>query len=318
MEFTVVKFFAYNIRSTVIDDIRMFLVSDLLNQYNTLHHTNKKFKDYLRTDQTKELLENWPKYTRGRNSDLVCQSDEKTHDLPNSAVVCQSVKSTGHRNSDVQCQSDESFVGENLHLQNSRGNDHWNITGVIRFISFRISTQGGNNKGYVICEELLIACLMWADPQFAISVYTFLKECREKNNDFLRKEVRHLRTRYIPNDEDSQWTYVLTLKDTPDKIILRSRYVHQTLKGKKIEDEKIYYVKNLPNGHVFKLNAYNNLLPVIQQYDGKAENMSVFTIPKSSWNADHRHFTSDIRAALKQTRVDLCWRTDLELDEDIE
>lgn len=45
MEFTVVKFFAYDIRSTVIDSVRMFLVSDLLNQYNTLHHTNKKFKD---------------------------------------------------------------------------------------------------------------------------------------------------------------------------------------------------------------------------------------------------------------------------------
>lgn len=273
MEFTVVKFFAYNIRSTVIDDIRMFLVSDLLNQYNEKHGTNKKFKDYLRIDQTKELLENWPKYTRG----------EDLH------PVCQSVKSTGL----------------------------WDIDGVIKYVSFSM-VFGTANQGYVICEELLIACLMWADPQFAISVYTFLKECREKNNDFLRKEVRHLRTRYIPNDEDSQWTYVLTLKDTPDKIILRSRYVHQTLKGKKIEDEKIYYVKNLPNGHVFKLNAYNNLLPVIQQYDGKAENMSVFTIPKSSWNADHRYFTRDIRAALKQTRVDLCWRTDLELDEDIE
>lgn len=278
MEFTVVKFFAYDIRSTVIDDTRMFLVSDLLNQYNTLHHMNKTFKHYLENQQAQELLQNWP-----------------------------------------------SFVGRNSDLQTSRENEHWDITGVIRFISFRISTQGGNNKGYVICEELLIACLMWADPQFAISVYTFLKECREKNNDFLQKEVRQLktinktlRTRYIPNDEDSQWTYVLTLKDTPDKIILRSRYVHQTLKGKKIEDEKIYYVKNLPNGHVFKLNAYNNLLPVIQQYDGKAENMSVFTIPKSSWNADHTHFTNDIRAALKQTRVDLCWRTDLELDEDIE
>ncbi len=273
MDFTVVKFFAYDIRSTIINDIRMFLVSDLLNQYNTLHHMNKVFKAYLQNQQTQELLENWPKYTRGQDPD----------------PVCQSVKSTGL----------------------------WDIDGVIKYVSFS-KTFGTASQGYVICEELLIACLMWADSQFAISVYTFLKECREKNNDFLRKEVRHLRTRYIPNDEDSQWTYVLTLKDTPDKIILRSRYVHQTLKGKKIEDEKIYYVKNLPNGHVFKLNAYNNLLPVIQQYDGKAENMSVFTIPKSSWNADHRYFTRDIRAALKQTRVDLCWRTDLELDEDIE
>ena len=271
MDFTVVKFFAYDIRSTVIDDIRMFLVSDLLNQYNTLHHTNKTFKHYLENQQAQELLQNWP-----------------------------------------------SFVGRNSDLQTSRGNDHWNITGVIRFISFRISTQGGNNKGYVICEELLIACLMWADPQFAISVYTFLKECREKNNDFLMKENKKLRTRYIPDSSKYQWTYVLTLKDTPDNIILRSRYVHQTLKGKKIEDERIYYVKNLPNGHVFKLNAYNNLLPVIQQYGGRRKNMSTFIIPKSSWNADHRYFTRDIRAALKQTRVDLCWRTDLELDEDIE
>ena len=270
MDFTVVKFFAYDIRSTVIDSVRMFLVSDLLNQYNEKHGTNKQFYHYLRNQQTQELLERWP----------------SNFDHPN---------------------SDEQTTGV-----------FWDITGVIKYVSFSINTQGGVNKGYVICEELLIACLMWADPQFAISVYRFLKECREKNNDFLRKEVRHLRTRYIPNDEDSQWTYVLTLKDTRDKIILRSRYVHQTLKGKKIEDEKIYYVKNLPNGHVFKLNAYNNLLPVIQQYDGKAENMSVFTIPKSSWNADHRYFTRDIRAALKQTRVDLCWRTDLELDEDIE
>lgn len=292
MKFTVVKFFTYDIRSTVIDSVRMFLVSDLLNQYNTLHHTNKVFKAYLQNQQTQELLENWPKYTGGQDPDLECQP----------------------------CTNDSK----------------WNIDGVIMYVSFS-KVFCGAHSGYVICEELLIACLMWADPQFAISVYTFLKECREKNNDFLKKEVRQLktinktlRTRYIPNDEDSQWTYVLTLKDTPDKIILRSRYVHQSLKGKKIEDEKsnakrvasclrqLYYVKNLPNGHVFKLNAYNNLLPVIQQYDGKAENMSVFTIPKSSWNADHRYFTRDIRAALQQTRVDLCWRTDLELDEDLE
>lgn len=296
MEFTVVKFFAYNIRSTVIDSVRMFLVSDLLNQYNENHNTNKQFYKYLQNQQTQELL----------------ISRQKTHDLPNSAVVCQSdEKYTGGQDPDLQCQSDKTT-------------GLWDIDGVIKYVSFS-KVFGTASQGYVICEELLIACLMWADPVFAWDVYTFLKECREKNNDFLKKEVRQLkvinktlRTRYIPNDEDSQWTYILTLKDTPDNIILRSRYVHQTLKGKKIEDEKIYYVKNLPNGYIFKLNAYNNLLPVIDQYGGKSENMSTFIIPKASWNADHRHFTRDIRAALKQTRVDLCWRTDLELDEDIE
>ena len=290
MEFTVVKFFAYNIRSTVIYDTRMFLVSDLLNQYNTLHHTNKQFYKYLQNQQTRELL----------------TSRQKILDLPNSAVQCQS---------DEKCR--ECFVGQDSDLQNPRGNEHWSIDGVIKYVSFSKEFCGAHS-GYVICEELLIDCLMWIDREFAWDVYTFLKECREKNNDFLMKENKKLRTRYIPDSSKYQWTYVLTLKDTPDNIILRSRYVHQTLKGKKIEDEKIYYVKNLPNGHVFKLNAYNNLLPVIQQYGGRRKNMSVFIIPKSSWNADHRHFTRDIRAALKQTRVDLCWRTDLELDEDIE
>ena len=273
MKFTVVKFFAYDIRSTVINSTRMFLVSDLLNQYNEKHGTNKKFYKYLQNQQTRELL----------------TSRQKILDLPNSAVQYQS--------------------GTN--------DSKWDMDSVIKYVTFSKEFCGAHS-GYVICEELLIACLMWADPQFAISVYTFLKECREKNNDFLMKENKKLRTRYIPDSSKYQWTYVLTLKDTPDNIILRSRYVHQTLKGKKIEDEKIYYVKNLPNGHVFKLNAYNNLLPVIQQYGGRRKNMSVFIIPKSSWNADHRHFTSDIRAALKQTRVDLCWRTDLELDEDID
>ena len=273
MEFTVVQFFAYDIRSTVIDDTRMFLVSDLLNQYNTLHHTNKEFKYYLRNQQTQELLTSRQKILEGENSHLQCQSD----------------KSTGL----------------------------WSIDGVIKYVSFSKEFCGAHS-GYIICEELLIDCLMWIDREFAWDVYTFLKECREKNNDFLLKENKKLRTRYIPDSSKYQWTYVLTLKDTPDNIILRSRYVHQTLKGKKIEDERIYYVKNLPNGHVFKLNAYNNILPVIQQYGGRRKNMSVFIIPKSSWNADHRHFTSDIRAALKQTRVDLCWRTDLELDEDID
>ena len=280
LNFTTVPFFAYNIRSTVLNGVKMYLVSDLLNQYNAVHGTNKQFYKYLQNQETKELLQNRSVYTRP----------------PNSAVV-----------DDID-----------------NDDNHWDIEGIIKYVTFN-KTFGTASQGYVICEELLIACLMWADPSFAWDVYTFLKNCREKDNDFLKEEVRQLKTinktlkkRCIPNDEDTQWTYILTLKKTPDKIILRSRYVHQTLKGKKIEDEKIYYVKNLPNGYVFKLNAYNNLLPIIEQYGGKSESMSVFTIPRESWNADHKYFTKDVRLALRKTRQDLCWRNDIELDADLE
>ena len=51
------KFLNYNIRSCVIDDVEMYLVSDLLRQYNEINNTNKQFSDYLKNKQTQELLE---------------------------------------------------------------------------------------------------------------------------------------------------------------------------------------------------------------------------------------------------------------------
>ena len=289
MKFSVVKFFAYNIRSTVLSGVKMYLVSDLLNQYNTIHKTNKVFKAYLQNQQTQELLQNW------------------------------------HTSFDGQDPDHQNFIDDEQTF--------WDIDGVIKHVSFHLNTQGGVNKGYVVCEELLIACLMWADPQFAISVYTFLKECREKDNDFLKKENLILRNRYIPDDEESQWTYILSFSEMGNNIILQTSYVHQTIKGYFIKGNKIY-VKNLPNGYIFKKNAYDNLFPVILKYGGNVETITIqledvpepiirinknkFIIPKESWNADHKYIIRDICIALQKTRQDLCWRNDIELDEYID
>lgn len=147
MEFETVQFYDYNIRSTVIDNVRMFLVSDLLNQYNEKNNRNKKFRNYLKNDQTKELLNNWLKYTGGSNSNLQCQPCTK--------------------------------------------HSKWNIDNVIKYTTFNKSF-GTASQGYVVCEELLIACLMWADPKFAIAVYTFLKDQRAKDNNFLQQTIQQL------------------------------------------------------------------------------------------------------------------------------
>ena len=288
MKFSVVKFFAYNIRSTVLSGVKMYLVSDLLNQYNTIHKTNKQFNHYLENKQTQELLTSRQKHTRQRNSDVVESAENDTN--------------------------------------------HWDIEGIIKYVTFN-KTFGTASQGYVICEELLIACLMWADPSFAWDVYTFLKNCREKDNDFLKKENMKLRDRYIPNNQDSQWSYIFSIKEEDGNIILRSKYVHQSLKGYFIKGNKIY-VKNLPNGYIFKKNAYDNLLPVIQQYGGRPAtstiqleddvdpiiriNKSKFIIPKKAWDKDHKYFKRDVCLALQKTRQDLCWRNDIELDADLE
>ena len=65
------KFLDYDIRSCYIDNVEMFLVSDLLRQYNKINKTNKKFKKYLENKQTQELLQKWNKNLVGPNSDLL-------------------------------------------------------------------------------------------------------------------------------------------------------------------------------------------------------------------------------------------------------
>ena len=50
------KFLDYDIRSCYIESTQMFLVSDLIRQYNKINKTNKQLSDYLRTKDTKELL----------------------------------------------------------------------------------------------------------------------------------------------------------------------------------------------------------------------------------------------------------------------
>lgn len=301
MNIETVQFFEYNIRSTVIDNVRMYLVADLLNQYNKKNNRNKKFRNYLENKQTKDLLQNWLKYTGGSNSNSLENTESKY---------------TGGRNSDLQCQHDTNTA-------------KWNIDGVIKYITFS-KIFCGAHSGYVICEELLIACLMWADSKFAIAVYTFLKEQRAKDNNFLQQTIKRLNwknkklsSRYIPDNKDLQWMYVLKVDDSnPDVIILHSNHKRQTSKcnGKKIQDESIYYVKNLPNGLVFKIRAYRNILNVVRSYGGYSINKqkSTFAIPREAWNQFHEAISFNIRMALKKTRQDLKWRNDLDLDADIQ
>ena len=49
----------YKIRMITVDGTKIYLVSDLLRQYNEKHNTNKRFADYLQNKQTIELLRKW-------------------------------------------------------------------------------------------------------------------------------------------------------------------------------------------------------------------------------------------------------------------
>lgn len=295
MNIETVQFFEYNIRSIVIDNVRMYLVADLLNQYNKKNGRKKEFTKYLQNQQTRELLE----------SKLV------------------------QRNSAVR---NPNFVDSNSNLQNSheKNGKRWNINGVIKYVSFGISTHGGNNKGYVICEELLISCLMWVDQKFAWSVYTFLKEQRAKDNNFLQQTIQQLQAennklvktqkqmqnRHVHNEKEYQWTYVLTVTkdEIHNNVILRSRYVHQPCKGKKTIKGGVYYVKNIPNGYELRYRAFDSLLSIVRRYGGnkKYHQRCTFFIPLDMWNIFTEEIIADLHTVLRQIRQQAGWRTDLD------
>lgn len=275
------KFLNYNIRSCVIDDVDMYLVSDLLRQYNEINNKNKQFYDYLKNKQTKELLEFYQKDTVTDNSRLPYENDKK-----------------------------------------------WDIFKVIHYITLPVFDNGAN-KGYVICEQLLIACLMWCDPVFATQIYDFIKNMREINNDrfvkiinsneekdkqieLLQDHVNKLQDRYIINDDTQQWTYVLKIsKNDEDGLYhIKSRYSRCKYINKDDKMNEVYYIRNLPNGYTFKYFAYKHLLPIIRQYNGYevSNQKSHFVIPADSYDKDDKHLDYLIRNALKQTRIDLCWK----------
>ena len=133
-------FYDYKIRMCIIDSTKMYLVSDLLRQYNEKHGTNKRFKNYLDNMQTQELLRKQCENTVGRNSALPSKEGQNEHSTEIGAIFAEDGK--------------------------------WYIPHVIQFVT--TPNFNGTNKGYIICEELLHACLMWADPDFAWNILSFM------------------------------------------------------------------------------------------------------------------------------------------------
>ena len=329
MKFEEIDFYDYKIRMCLDNGIRMYLVSDLLRQYNEKHGTNKRFKHYLENKQTQELIEHMAK-TGGWNS---------SH-LSNEGLEGQS---TVGWNSDLpsneglegenSAKNSHSTVGRNSDLP-SKGtqNDKFDICDVIQYISF--SDFGGANQGYIICEELLHACLMWADPAFACDVLRFLTRLRQEDNDYLRKaneelrraneelthENKELKDRRVPNKVGQQWYFFITyiIVENDDNVHIYSQHVKSD-KWKstcsKMDREGrvcVYRVKDIPNGFTFKDEIDKILLDLCKKYGGKKVRKTHYTIPMDVWEKERFDIIPEIEKEAKQARVGLGWRSDLD------
>ena len=259
----------------------MYLVNDLLKQYNEINNTDKRIYKWLKRVDTQELLQFY------RNN-----------------------------------------LGEPHGSSESIEEDFSNIPNVIMKIDYKINNNI-TNKAYIVNSIILHDILMYVDRIFAHKVYNFLENMREINNDrfteilntnqyqekqieLLQDQVNKLQDRYIINDDTQQWTYVLKIsKNDEDGLYhIKSRYSRCKYINKDDEMNEVYYIRNLPNGYTFKYFAYEHLLPIIRQYNGYelSNQRSHFVIPADSYDKDDKHLDYLIRNALKQTRIDLCWK----------
>ena len=294
MKFEEIDFYDYKIRMCLDNGIRMYLVSDLLRQYNEKHGTNKRFTDYLRNQQAQELIEHMAKSVRSEGGQEG-QNSEKT----------------GRENSPVQA--------------NGSQNDKFDICDVIQYIT--TSSSVGTNKGYIICEELLHACLMWADPAFACDVYRFLTRLRQEDNDYLRKvneelkqEVKELKNRFVPDEKKEQWIHLIAIGIDEEKITIYSKYRNMNDMRQLMNELKrdnlaiIYRTEYIPSGSTFRRKIYDYIKNICNEYNGIKNDIHSFSIPLSVWNDKQEEIKKSIEDQIKQIRKELCWRPELDKD----
>lgn len=295
------KFLNYNIRSCYIDNVEMFLVSDLITQYNKINKTNKQFYHYLENKQTKELLQNWNKSkenTVHRNSEVPCVSSKND----------KSKENTFHRNSDL--------------LKISSKNDKIDIPCVIKYIT--LPKFDGVNKGYVVCEELLIACLMWLDPSFAIQVYTFLKNLRSINNDRFteilnanqdqqkqielmqdqineyEQQIKHLKTRSTPDNMNYHFTVLHNIENNHVYTLISKKQYNSSNKNIK----RVYDLVCPNPCAMYELT--NNLLSQHKRFQKLKDNEFFTTMSEKG-------VSMQMKILLKKVRENLNWITGLKI-----
>ena len=276
------KFLDYDIRSCYIDNVEMFLVSDLIRQYNKINKTNKQLSDYLRTKDTKELL-------NAMNEEI-----------------------------------NEGFLGpENSpDLIFNNKNNNFDIPHIIKFI--KLQKHSGVTIGYVVCEELLIQCLMWVNKKFAIKVSKFLKNLRSINNDRFneilnsnedkdnqielmqdqinqyKEENKHLKTRSTP---DNMNYHFCVLHNTENNHV--STYISKKQYNPSDKNIKRIYDLVCPNPiAMYELTI--NLLSQHKRFEQIDSNEFIT-------NMTEKGLSMQIKKLLKQVRENLNWITGLKI-----
>ena len=201
-EFKEVKFYEYTIRMTTINNICMYLVSDIIKQYNEINHTDKRIRNWMLRKDTQELLQYYRNTISGEYFHSSKNNKEKINEA-NASLEINKEKNDNYRVEDF--------------------NNFGNIPGVIMKIDYKINNNI-TNKAFIVNSAILHDILMWIDKVFAHNVCTFLDNMRSINNDRFTEILKS------NNDKDNQISLLQDqIKEYEQQINqLKSRYTPET------------------------------------------------------------------------------------------
>ena len=273
--FNEVKFYEYTIRMTVINNTKMYAVTDLLKQYNKINNTDKRINNWLKRDDTRELLQ-------------FCR--DKTH------VSCDACEN----NEDDFIDIPEVIIKIDKFYNNLKA---YLVNGAILHDILMWVDKVFAYKVYNFLDNMREI----NNDRFTEILNT--NQDNQKQIELLQEQVKRLQNRYIVNDDSQQWTYVLKIVKGNDGFYhIKSNYSKRKYIDNKDIMNTVYYVRNLPNGCTFRYFIYEHLLPIIDKYNGKIVDRTHFIIEEDLYDENDTHLDYLIRNAIEQTINELCWK----------
>ena len=127
----------------------------------------------------------------------------------------------------------------------------------------------------------------------------------KKENEELKEMILKMRSRYVPDEEDTQETLMVKIEENTDDYIVRIKCIGNPMWDKKDIEDEIYYIKGLPCASVLQYYASEDLYDIIHQYEGYVYSSSKFIVPKSSCDRDD--LMNDITNMLHKAKFELGW-----------
>lgn len=153
------------------------------------------------------------------------------------------------------------------------------IPEIIQKYKLNVDLFGTGNSAIIICEYLLIDCLMWVDKIFAYDVYSFLSKCREIDNEFLKNDLRGLiyannemtsliikilSCRYIQDKSQNNW--ILNIKPVIDENnnCIDLCIVYRKSEKTELDKNSLISISKIPNANVLRSILFPSLLELLK------------------------------------------------------